>query len=363
MRIAFFNSISSWGGGEKWHLEASISFANMGHEVYFFGNPNGVIAQKLAPIKNVTFMPIEASNLSFINPFKISSLKKSFSELALEVLVINHPGDLKIAAHAAHLAKVPHVIYRRGSAIPIKNRLLNRYIFKHWVTAILANSQATKNTITAHNPDLFPMERIKVIYNPIDIQEFLDKPYTSVIPKSEHILRIGSLGRLAPQKNQRFLIDLSKRLKEEGIPHQIYIGGIGALESDLRAYSKEQNTEDTVVFLGFLDNVKNLLMDIDLFMLPSLWEGFGYVLAEASLCKKPIIAFDISSNPELVLDNESGYLVPLNDISATVAKIKLLQDPALRSTLGEQGFDYCSQTFDKNKIAEELNKYFTQQLL
>lgn len=360
MRIAFFNSIATWGGGEKWHYEASVFFASTGHDVYFFGAPQGVIAKKLKDTKEVHFIPIELSNTSFLNPIKLLKLKKDLKELNLDILVINHPGDLKIAAHAAHLAKIPHVIYRRGSAIPIKDRMLNRYIFKNWVTDILANSQATKRTITALNPNLFPVDKIKVIYNPIDIAEFLKRPYTSVIPKSEGSLTLGSLGRLAAQKNQFFLIDLSVKLKEQQIPHKIYIGGIGALKEELLAYSKEKNTEDTVVFLGFLDNVKNLLMEIDVFVLPSLWEGFGYVLAEASLCKKPIVAFNSSSNPELVLDGKTGYLVSKNDLDTTVAKIKLLQDPLLRSKLGEQGFEYCSQTFDKNKISEELHKYFSE---
>lgn len=358
MRIAFFNSIATWGGGEKWHYDASVSFANAGHDVYFFGAPQGIIANKLKDNKDVKFIPIQLSNTSFLNPIKLLKLKKTFKNLKLNVLVINHPGDLKIAAHAAHLAKIPHIMYRRGSAIPIKDRLLNRHIFKNWVTDILANSKATKNTITELNPDLFPIDKIKVIYNPIDITEFLERPFTSAIPISNDVLTIGSLGRLAPQKNQFFLIDLSKKLKEQQIPHKIYIGGIGSLQEELLAYSKENNTEDTVVFLGFLDNVKNLLMEIDIFVLPSLWEGFGYVLAEASLCKKPIIAFNCSSNPELVLDNETGYLIPENDIDAAVDKIKILQNPTLRSKLGEQGFNYCSQTFDKNKISEELQRYF-----
>lgn len=360
MKIAFFNSINTWGGGEKWHYEASIHFANAGHEVYFFGAPQGVIATKLKDVKNIIFIPIKLSNISFLNPIKLISIKKEFKKLGLDTVVINHPGDLKISAHAAHLAQIPHIVYRRGSAIPIKDRLLNRYIFKNWITHILTNSIATKNTIIEHNSNLFPVEKIKVIYNPIDIEEFLNRSHSTVIPLFKDTLIIGSVGRLAPQKNQHFLIDLSRKLKEKNVLHKIYIGGTGSLEEELRNYSKQQGTENEVVFLGFLDNVKNLIMDIDVFMLPSLWEGFGYVLAEASLCKKPIIAFDVSSNPELVLDNQTGYLIPVNDVEATASKLLKLQDPELRSKLGEKGLEYCSRKFDKNKITKELDAYFTE---
>lgn len=359
MKIAFFNSIATWGGGEKWHFDASVYFASQGHQVYFFGAPNGSIAQKLTSYKAVKFIPTTLSNTSFLNPLKLNSLKQSFKSLDLDIVIINHPGDLKIAAHAAHLADVPHIIYRRGSAIAIKDRFLNRYIFKNWVTGILANSQATKQTINALNANLFDPDKIKVIYNPIDVKEFIARGFEPVLKETSSELILGSLGRLAPQKNQFYLIDLSKALKQAGIAHKIYIAGVGALQEELQAYSKANQTQDTVFFIGFLDNVKDLLMCIDVFILPSLWEGFGYVLAEASLCKKPIVAFDVSSNPELVIDNQSGYLVPLNDLTTAIEKIKLLTDPQLREKLGEFGFEYCSTTFENTKIAQQLTEYFT----
>lgn len=358
MRIAFFNSIATWGGGEKWHYEASVFFANAGHDVYFFGSPKGVIASKLQDNKAINFIPIQLSNSSFLNPFKLFNLKKKFKRLHLDILIINHPGDLKIAAHAAYLAKIPHIVYRRGSAIPIKDRMFNRYIFKNWVTAILANSQATKNTITALNHNLFPIEEIKVIYNPIDITSFIEKPYNSIIDRSNNILKIGSLGRLSHEKNHKFLIDVSKRLTELAIAHNIYIGGTGEMEKELKEYSKLQGTEENVVFVGFLNNVKDLLMAIDLFILPSLWEGFGYVVAEASACKKPVIAFNVSSLPELIQEGKTGYLVPVNDVDVTVERIQRLKDPILREKMGENGFEYCNQTFEKSKITKQLENYF-----
>lgn len=358
MTIAFFNSIPTWGGGEKWHFETSVYFAEKGYDVYFYANPNGVLAKKLKDFPAVKVIPVSLGNLSFINPVKILKLKNSFSKFKIDLLIINHPGDLKIAAHAANLAGVKRIIYRRGSAIAIKNRVLNRYIFKNWVTDILANSNETKNTILEKNPNLFPINKIKVIYNHIDIQEFLERPYDElIISNSNNKLILGSLGRLAPQKNQFFLIDLSKALKEQNIDHLIYIGGIGNLESELKAYSKSQNTEDTVLFLGFQKNVKTFLNAIDIFILPSLWEGFGYVLAEASLCQKPIIAFDLSSNPEVVVKDKSGFLVKKNDITETIEKIKKLQDEKLRSSMGEIGFEYCRTTFDRNKIMSQIENY------
>lgn len=355
MNVAFFNSIATWGGGEKWHFETSVYFAEKGYNIFFFCNPNGIIAEKLKQYPKVKVIPITASNLSFLNPIKINKVKRQFIDNKIDTVIINHPGDLKIAGNAAKKAKVKRVIYRRGSAIPIKDKALNRYIFKNWITDILANSEATKLTIVEKNANLFPLDKIKVIYNHIDLSKFKD--VNSEDRKDTDTLIIGNLGRLAPQKNQHFLIDFSKRLKELNIKHKILIGGIGELESELKNYSAQQGTEDTVIFEGFQENIQYFLSRIDIFILPSLWEGFGYVLAEAALCKKPIIAFNLSSNPELVIDNKSGYLIDKNSIEQAVEKTILLQNAQLRQTFGDYGYNHCSTTFERSHILNQLEEY------
>ncbi|MDM1347007.1 glycosyltransferase [Myroides marinus] len=357
MNVAFFNSIATWGGGEKWHFETSVYFAQKGYNIFFFCNPDGVIAEKLKQFPQVKIIPIKASNLSFLNPFKIKAVKQQFIDNKIDTVIINHPGDLKIAGNAAHKAGVSRIIYRRGSAIPIKDKALNRYIFKNWITDILANSEATKLTIVEKNAQLFPLEDIKVIYNHIDIAKFSSIETKRDDQFDEDTLVIGNLGRLAPQKNQHFLIDLSKQLTELNIKHKILIGGIGELEEELKAYSNAQGTQDTVLFEGFQEDIQAFLSRIDIFFLSSLWEGFGYVLAEAALCKKPIIAFNLSSNPELVIDNQSGYLIDKNSIEQAVEKILLLKDKDLRQKFGEYGYNHCSKTFERNHILNQLEQY------
>ena len=98
-------------------------------------------------------------------------------------------------------------------------------------------------------------------------------------------------------------------LKKRGIPFEFLIGGKGSQESRLKSIIDEKDLKDVFHFLGFLDNPKDLLMSSDVFLLPSLWEGFGYVIVEASLSELPIVAFDISSNSE-VINESTGFLTP-----------------------------------------------------
>lgn len=355
--IGFFNSVMSWGGGEKWHYEAATYFAAKGYSVYFFTAENSVLHKKLSDHKNIHIELVRITGTSFLNPVKVSRLKRVLQRAKLDALIINLPNDLKLASFAGKLAGVKKIIYRRGSAIPIRNSLMNRFVFRNWVTDVLANSQATKRTILQHNARLFPEGRIKVIYNPIDTEEFTLREYEPARQSGDHEFIIGNLGRLEHEKNQRFLIRLSERLQEEKLEHKVVIGGTGRLERELKEEAKKRRVRDNIHFLGFVRNVKNVLMNCDVFVLPSLWEGFGYVLAEAALCKKPIIAFNLSSIPEIVLDKKSGFLIN-NNVEECVEKIRILKEQKeLRDKMGECGYKYVTQRFDSDKIMAEVEDF------
>lgn len=357
--IGFFNSVMSWGGGEKWHYEAALHFAEKGYKVCFYTRYNSELYKKLIRIKTINVRLVDVRGVSFLNPYKIHKLKKSFSDFQIDTLLINLPNDVKLAAHAARLAGVKRIIYRRGSAIPIKNSLLNRFTFKYWLTDILANSKATKRTILQHNANLFPKEDIKVIYNPVNVEGFVKQPFSPIYAAKDQEIVIGSLGRLEYEKNQQFLIRLSEQLQDKGVPHKIIIGGSGRLEQELKQEAHRRKVADNIIFAGFISNVKDLLLSCDIFILPSLWEGFGYVLAEASLCRKPIIAFNISSIPEVVIDGKSGFLIE-NSVYECVEKVLILKnDQDLRERMGNFGFNHIASTFDKNKIMEEVEEYIS----
>lgn len=357
-KIGFFNSVKTWGGGEKWHYEAAVYFAEQGYVVHFFLTENSKLDSRLRDHSRIQLHYVQVSGLSFLNRAKVAGLKKVFKKTGIELLMMNLPSDLKVAGQAATKAGVPKVIYRRGSAIPIRNSFLNRYIFSHWVTDILANSMATKQTIRENNESLFPEDKIKVIYNPINTEEFIYRSHETIYSKLPGEIVIGHLGRLEKQKNQKFLIKLSVALKEKRIAHKILIGGTGRLEKELKELTIQEGVEEQIIFAGFLPNVKDLLMSSDVFILPSLWEGFGFVLAEASLCKRPILAFNISSNPEVVLDGQTGFLTAVNDVEACIEKLLFWKNnPDEAKVMGENGFSFICQKFDKGKIMKELEAY------
>ncbi|PRX54107.1 glycosyltransferase [Flagellimonas meridianipacifica] len=352
-KLCFFNTAKAWGGGEKWHFEVSSYLHQKGHSVLVIAHSESVLYDKLLKA-GIPCQGIGLTNLSFLNPLKHASIKNLLKKNNVRTIIMNLSRDVKIAGPSAKKAEVKRIIYRRGSAIPIKNSFLNRFLFKKVISEVLANSIATKKTVLENNPNLIPEEKIKVIYNGINIVD----TNTKIKQASEKEFVLANLGRLEYQKNQKFLIPLAIELKKRGLIFKVIIGGEGRLRNELEAMIKEHGLEEHVLLSGFVHDPISFLFQADVFVLPSLWEGFGYVLAEAALCKKPIIAFDISSNPELVVHGKTGYLLNVNDIEAFADKVvDLYENKDLRTQMGLNGFIKVKENFDRKKQLRKIEDY------
>ncbi|MGY5355741.1 glycosyltransferase [Wenyingzhuangia sp. IMCC45467] len=351
--ICFFNSVKTWGGGEKWHLEMASYLQTKGYPVIVYCQKNGVLHQKsVAAGLEVRLVNIE--NLSFLNPFKIYKLVKLFRKDQPDILILNASKDIKTGAVAAKLAEINKVVYRRGSAIPIKDTFLNRFYFKNVLTNMLANSEETKRTVNQNNTYLFPKDKIKVIYNGIHLENY----YPIKNKTKGETLIIGNLGRLEYQKNQMALLDLALVLKSKNLNFKLLIGGDGRLLNVLKNKAKEIGVEDVVEFKGYVEDVNAFMTQLDLFVLTSHWEGFGYVIAEASYHYKPVIAYNVSSNPEIIDNNVTGYLIEKDNLEELANKIIILNtDDALRDTMGVKGHEFVNQYFDAEINNKKVEAY------
>ena len=163
--ICFFNTVSVWGGGEKWHLEMALYLKAKGHTIVMMVHPFGELSKRSLN-SGLHVVPVALSNSSFLNPFKVKKVQGLFEDHKIDRVILNLPRDMKCGGLAAKRAKVKEIIYRRGSAVPIRNDFINSYLFRRVLTKILANSPATKDSLLQNNPKLVPHEKITVI--PID---------------------------------------------------------------------------------------------------------------------------------------------------------------------------------------------------
>lgn len=353
--ICLFNSEKAWGGGEKWHLETSVYLKQKKYNVIVYCQKGSELHKRLEK-KGVEIRLISISNLSFLNPFKIVQLLLFFLKDKPNTVIYNISKDIKVGALAAKLAGVKMIIYRRGSAIPIRNNFLNRWYFKNIISKILVNSYETKKTINLNNPKMFPEQNIRVIYNGLNL-----KDYKLLKVKRDSVFTIGNLGRLEYQKNQTALLDLAFLLKQKTSNFKLIIGGEGRQLTALKFKAKQLNVLDVVDFKGGIRNVNKFMSQLDVFVLTSHWEGFGYVITEASYLKKPIIAYDISSNPEVVVNHKTGFLVEKDNLEELVNRVvELKENPILLQQMGAAGNQFVKDNFDANINQQKVENYLLE---
>lgn len=349
MKICFFNTSLSWGGGEKWHLDMALSLSLLGYECIIAGNPESELLER-AKKNNISTYAIKLSNLSFLNPLKINTIKRFFLAEKIDAVILNLPNDLKAAGLAAKFAGLKKIVYRRGSPLAINNNALNSYLFRSVISDVIANSQETKRSILAKNPSLIDSKKITVIYNGIDISKFADSNEI----RNNEVFTIGSAGRLSKEKNFGSLLNIIKIIKSKGYNIHLEIAGIGSMKDELWQYAESLGIRDSVEFCGFIDDIEKFMQGIDLFASTSLWEGFGYVRLEALAASVPVIAYDISSSSEIITHGKTGILVPFGDETKFAEEIiELLKNPEKRISMGKNGKVFASN-FDINKTAEKV---------
>jgi glycosyltransferase involved in cell wall biosynthesis len=360
-KICFFNSNIAWGGGEKWHYDMALRMNRAGFKVFVIAGKKSDLSIRLKE----TAVPLKTagiSNLSFLNPIKILYIYNLLKREQINTIILNLSEDFKVAGIAAKLAGVKHIIYRRGSAIPIKNNLLNRLLFKYILTDIIANSFRTKHTILQNNSSLFPEERINVIYNGIPLEKVDSTESNPFYERRPGEVILGNAGRLVAQKGQKHLIEIAKRLKERNLKFKLLIAGDGKCLDSLKQLVLKYDVFNEVIFLGFVKDIPRFMETIDIFLLPSLWEGFGYVIVEAMAAHKPVIAFDVSSNPEIIQDGQTGYLIKEMDIDAFTEKIEFLsQNKSLRREMGLEGRKRAEEFFDVETTYRKLTEFISSQ--
>ncbi|MBV9598720.1 MAG: glycosyltransferase [Chloroflexi bacterium] len=174
---------------------------------------------------------------------------------------------------------------------------------------------------------------------------------------------VGNVGRLALQKGQRHLIAAMPLLLERVPNAHAVIAGSGDLEDYLRDLALEAGVADRVHVLGPRRDVPALMHAMDVFAMPSIWEGFGLVLLESMAAGRPVVASRVATIPEVVLDGETGLLVPAGDpVALAEALAQLAHAPETARALGEAGRQRVRQRFSIEKMVGDTELLYRELL-
>jgi glycosyltransferase involved in cell wall biosynthesis len=197
-----------------------------------------------------------------------------------------------------------------------------------------------------------PAARVRVIRNGIDTTRFAPPPARDGADARGPI--IGTLARLVPSKGIRTLLDALPHLLPEYPEALLLVGGAGEEKESLERQARALGLADRVVFAGLVHEPRDFYRRLDLFVLPTLDEGFGLVLLEAMAMGLPVIGTRVGGVPEILTHGVNGWLVEPGDSAVLAAGIRTLwADPALRRQVAEEG-RRTAQRFDITQTAMQL---------
>lgn len=289
-------------------------------------------------------------------------LKKIFKKRKIDV-VHSHSGVYRDATLAAKLAGVPVILHTDHGRFYPDSRWtrFNHWLFSHYRDKIIAVSEDIRNFMvnaTGINPAKFT-----VIYNGVDTAV-----YNRVIDieAKKRELGLGNrdkiiviVARLAPVKDHKTLFSAFHKVRQGFLPVKLLVIGDGILRNELESLAAELNEKENIIFLGNRADVVELLQVVDIVCLSSLHEGHSITLLEAMASGKPVVATNVGGNPELVMDGQTGYLVPKQDPEEMAqALLELLKNEAEARAMGERARGRVEEEFNINRIVKEYEKVY-----
>ena len=263
---------------------------------------------------------------------------------------------------AGKLAGVPRIIASRHNDDGFRYHPIVRQVSRvlWWLTdGGIAISDAIRDfTIEIEGASKNKIDRVRYglpyLWIPdADIQVAKQALYQELALKND-VLILGMVCRLVEQKGIGYTLDAFKLLYTKFPTLHLVIAGDGELAGELLSYGRMLGISDRVHWLGWREDAQRVMSAMDIFLMPSLWEGFGLVLLEAMSKRIPIIASRVSAIPEVVQDGVTGILIPpqsAGDLSKAI--IYLLEDHSLRKHMGLLGEDRLEQEFSVGKMVEQ----------
>ncbi len=292
---------------------------------------------KLNKIKLINYLPKNTyikSRVSYLIIFfwNFFKLKNLINKKKPDYLIIHLMTSLPI--FLSLFLKDNTKIILRISGLPKINILRHLFwkLFSNRIDKITCPTKSTYEFLLKKK--IFPKEKLSILSDPIiSVKDFLNKKYETIeinkLPNKKFIIGIG---RLTKQKNFSLLINAFASISKKNSIYDLVILGEGEEKNDLINLSKKLNIYNKVHFLGFQKNVYKYLIKSHCFILSSLWEDPGFVLAEAAMANTSIISSDCPNGPKDILGTD-GFLYKNNSLSDLIEKFNDFENTSKEITL------------------------------
>ena len=355
--ILFSNAVkpTSWGGGEKWMLQAAKRLEDKGHHCFFACRKKSLLEQKLQTKKR-PYITVPFSNS--IDIYSVLKIYRIIRQNNIHVLICSTNLDIKLAGLAGKMAGIP-VISRQGLAL-ISNKFKYKILVKYFTDSIVTNTLSIKQQYESY--PWFPKNHIRVIYNGVDIHPLLfPAPIIQQLRKDYHIEPdekiILSCGRLNYQKGFSFLIKTALLAANSQKKWKFIILGEGSMRKKLENQIRKHRLSN-VILAGHQEETDKFYQMADIFVLTSLFEGTPNVVLEAMAHHLPVIATEVNGVKEIIESGKNGYSIPSQNAQAVYTQLEeILPNTERLHQLQEAGYETVKTKFSWEKFTLEFNDY------
>lgn len=193
--------------------------------------------------------------------------------------------------------------------------------------------------------------------NPIG---YLEKEFG--IPENKKV--IGTIGALIKQKGHIYLLDAAEIIIKKYPDTYFLLVGDGKEKETLRKLAKTKGINHNVIFAGLRQDIPQILNSLDIFLLPSLWEGLPMVILEAMASKLCIIATNVGGNHEAIIDGKTGFLVESMNPKEIARRIEyVLNDPEGAKVIAENAYTFFNEKFTVDKMIGQTEALYERCLI
>jgi len=362
IKIVHLNNTSSIGGAEQVILDLA-SYINPDRFKSYVGVfREGELTREIRR-RDIKSLKLKESTQVYDYKF-LKSLMQVIKQNRIDIIHSHTWGTDFYAYWVSRILKIPLIttVHNRYYIFQKWSRRFSYKFFISHIEKIVAVSKDIKDLLIKNLK--LPTQKIKLIYNGIDIHKFEDKKGMEKIRDDLKISKddiiLGNVGNLREVKDHYTLILSFSKIIPNFPRVKLLIIGEGELKSNLLMLCSELGLEQKVIFLGHREDVPSFLNLIDIFVLSSRMEGCSISILEAMASGKPVVATRVGGNPELILDQENGFLVPPAEPEKLAEKISiLLKDEELRKNMGEKGKKKAKDKFSLERMIKDYEELYS----
>lgn len=356
-------------GGEQYHILTLLrKWKEPRFQMTVCSNPKGPFVHEVKAL-GVPHVPFIING-----KYDITSLLKLMNIFKSGRYHIVHLHGSRVGLYgriAAKLASIPIIVWTMHAwqtdtllglrRIQAPLYLLIERILSYFCDKIIAESDTLQRR--AIDKEHIDPNKIVRIYAAIDLNEW--KSTVDVKRKKRElgidssVFIIGTVGRLVVQKGTIYLLQAARTILQK-FPNTVFVVvGDGPLRKMLEQSASDMGIGNKVVFTGYRKDVPDIMRCINIFVLPTLFEGFGLVFAEAMIAGRPIVATTVDPIPEVVRGYQAAILVPpRNHAAIAQALLTIMRSYGSYEEWGKGGKQIVKERYSSERMVDEVAKLY-----